>query len=983
MGLALLLLSALLRAESHAAARWDALTPVRAFRAFDRSSAPELPESIVVDLLQDADGVLWIATLGGLATYDGAALLAVRDPEAPRGVALLAARREGGLYAVSRRGLHVFDGRWRRLGTNLPVRSLAEEGGRWLWTVQGESAWKTPADAAQPAWQRVELPAALGVPQALLSDHDDGIFVIGSERILRCRDGACVPVPGSGRRPERASAALASRSGALWLGTADGRLAVARPGASDWATIDVGPWPSDGIRSLAEDRQGRVWAGGLARLCHGAADGSAWTCWGPDAGLPNSAILSLLGDREGTLWLGLNGAGLRQWVGQAWTHATRWPADAAPASGLDVIGIAPSSDGGLLASAFGRGILRWDGRRLAAWGRADGLQEDVRAVVEPAPGVVWAGARHGVFEKQAGGRFRRTLALPVGFASGFARDPDGVWHVWTDAHGVFRRAGRWEHAPEIEALVPAASVRALVWSPTGDLWIATPAELVGRRRSGMIERHALGLERGLPDSASALLADRPDELWAGGQGGMALLQAGRWRLFGDADGVPGNVYFLRRAPDGGLWVGGSRGIARMRDGRFTSWDRSSGLIADECNSGALVLPDGTLLAATSGSLARFDPAVAEPPAAPLRVAWQEPVEARHAPLLRRAADERRLVVGWRAPWLAPQPVEYSTRVAGGAWSAPTRNTQLTVESLPAGRSEIAVRARRKGLAGEAWTAPTTLQVEIAPHAWERLPARAAAVLLVAGLMLAGAHLNARRAHARREQALDRMRSDFMASASHELRTPIAQIRLFADMLRLGRTRGEGERAEALDTIHRATRRLEALAANLLQLARGKAGAAELAAQPVDLAGLLLESTHDLAPLAAASGATLQLDVEPGLRGHVDVEGLRRVVSNLVENALKYGPAGQVVHIAARQTAAGLRLVVEDQGPGIPPAERERVWDRFARLERDRNSAVGGTGLGLAVVREAVARAGGEAHIEDVTPTGTRLVVLLPQPGAAP
>jgi signal transduction histidine kinase len=715
----------------------------------------------------------------------------------------------------------------------------------------------------------------------------------------------------------------------------------------------------------------------MARLCSGVS-GAAWTCWGPENGLPSSAILSLLADREGTLWLGLNGAGLLQWVGQPWTHRTRWPGEPL-AQSLDVISVAATRDGGVLASVFGRGILRWDGSRLATWGRADGLEEDVRAVVEPAPGSVWAGARHGVFEKDRRGRFRRALALSNGFASGFARDPQGTWHVFTDAHGIFRRDARWQPAAELNALVPGTLVRAMQWTDDGDLWIAAARELVVRRRSGVVERHPLGLERGLPDTISSLLVVGPHEIWAGGQGGLAIRERGEWRLLTQAEGVPGNVYFLRRAPDGTTWVGGSRGIARVRSGRWTTWDRTSGLVGDECNGGAILLADGTLLAATAGSLARFDPSVPSRPAAPLQVRWREPADARDASVIRRPADQRRVVLGWSAPWLGPHPVEYSTRIADGAWSAPTRSTQVAVENLPAGRSDVAVRARRVGLAGDDWSAPLALGVEVAPRLAETTGARVAVTLAVVALLLLGAHLAARRAHARREQALARMRTDFMGSASHELRTPIAQIRLFADMLRLGRARNEGERSEALQTIHRATVRLEALAGNLMRLARGEARVPVSLPQRVDVAALVREAAQDVSALAAARGAELQVEAEPGLQGVVDVEGVRVVLSNLLENALKYGPAGQVVRLGAEQTADGLRVFVEDEGPGIPPADREHVWERFARLDRDRNSSIGGTGLGLAVVRETVAQAGGEAHIEDVEPSGTRVVVLLPQP----
>lgn len=963
------------------AAGADPLAPVRAFRVFDRATAPELPESIVVDLLQDRDGVLWVDTLGGLATYDGATLRAVVDPEAPRSAALLTPRRAGGLYAVSRQGLHVFDGRWRRIATPAPVISLAEASDDALWAVHGGALWTTPTAAVGRSWTRVALPESLGKPQSVFSDHAGGMYVFGADRLVRCRDAACAPMPGPGRVPARAATALAARDGALWIGTWDGGLFVAAPGAADWTRVDLGPWPSGGVRSLAEGRDGRLWVGGMARLCQRAGDG-AWSCWGAADGLPDSAVLSLLADREGTLWLGLNGRGLLQWVGQPWTHLTRWPGASASGDRLDVIAVAPTFDGrGLLASAFGRGILRWDGRETRAWGRESGLTEDVRAVVEPAAGVVWAGARHGLFEKEGAGPFRRTLDLEGGFASGFARAPDGTWYVYTEAHGIFERRGRsWVHAAELETLAERRGIRALGFTPSGDTWISTPAALVIRRASGDIERYALGLERGPLDTVATLVEREPGELWAGGQGGVAVLTNGRWRRLSAAEGLAGNVYFLRRAADGALWMGGSRGIARLRDGRVTRWDRANGLVGDESNGTAVVLPDGTLYAGMAGSLARFDPRVAVPAPVPLHVLWRSPDEARGAGELARGSDQRRVVLEWSAPSLDPAPVEYATRIGGGAWQDVARQTQLVLESLPSGLTEVAVRARRSGEGDGAWSEPATLRLQVAPFWWETRPARAALALAFLGLVMGAALLVVRRVHARREASLARLRADFVASASHDLRTPIAQIRLFADMLRLGRARGEDERADALDTIHRATRRLEALSDNLLQLSRGDAPGLP-PRRDSDVAEALHEAARDLEPLARARRAELRVAVAPGLRAEVDGLGLLRIVSNLVENALKYGPAGQVVSLGA-DLDDGLRIVVEDEGPGIPPAERERVFERFARLDRDRDSAVSGTGLGLAVVRETAAQSGGTVRIEDAAGGGARVVVALPQREAA-
>jgi signal transduction histidine kinase/ligand-binding sensor domain-containing protein len=955
----------------------EELTPVRAFRSF---TSPELPESIVTDLLQDADGVLWIATISGLASYEGTSVRAVKEVDAPRGVSMLASRRAGGLYVLSRRGVHVYDGRWLPVKTESAVRSIAEEDGRWLWAIRGETAWRTASASPGTEWERVALPAEAGRPVALRSDGADGIYVFvevtGGRRAVHCRQGHCEPVAGASSLPDDLTAVLPTRDGALWLGTAGGEVLTTSRGSAGWTAVDAGPWASDGVRSLAEDTSGQVWAGGFERLCHGTRTG-AWSCWGAENGLPSSAILSILADREGTLWLGLNGSGLRQWVGRAWTHRTRWPGDVAAREGLDVIGVAATPDGSIAASVYGRGILHWDGRALRTFGAREGLDADVRALVFPAPGVMWAGTRRGIYE-QEGGRFRRALDIP-GFVSGFAQDGAGRWHAFTEGHGIYRRGSSWVLATELEELAPRAGVRALLWTASGETWIATGSELVTRRPGAAVERHRLGLEHGLPDTVSALLEAGPDETWAGGQGGLAILKAGTRRLLTEHDGVPGNVYFLRKAPDGAVWVGGSRGIARVEGGRFTTWDRRRGLLGDECNGGAALLPDGTLFAATGGSLARYDPRVSSAPLPPLRLGWRGPAAARLGSAVELPASDRRLQVSWSAPWLGPQDVEYSTRVGQGHWSPPTRETHLTLESLPPGETGLAVRARR---AGEDWSDPIVLRVRASPRLSETAWARGLVVLAAGALMAAAAHLHARRRHARREQALLSLRADFIASASHELRTPIAQIRLFADMLRLGRVRDPAERDDALATIHRATTRLESLSANLLELAQGVTPT-EPASAEVPVGAILEETVQDLSALAAARQASVQLETAPGLRAGVDPETLRRVVSNLVDNALKYGPPGQVVRVSAGADPTGLLLLVEDDGPGIPPEDRERVFERFTRLERDRASAVSGTGLGLAVVREAVSRAGGAVRVEDASPEGgTRVVVTLPPAASA-
>ena len=242
---------------------------------------------------------------------------------------------------------------------------------------------------------------------------------------------------------------------------------------------------------------------------------------------------------------------------------------------------------------------------------------------------------------------------------------------------------------------------------------------------------------------------------------------------------------------------------------------------------------------------------------------------------------------------------------------------------------------------------------------------------------------------RREYELARLRADFVSGVSHELRTPLAQIRMFSETLLLGRVRSEGEQLRSLEIIDQEARRLTHLVENLLHFARSERQVTRLSPAPVPLGVLVREAAEAFAPLAAARGITIATDIADGLVAVVDADALRQMLVNLLDNAAKYGPTEQTVTLGLAAGDGRARLWVDDQGPGIPAADRERVWERFWRLERDRGSAVAGTGIGLSVVRELVALHGGRAWVEDAPGGGARFVIELPlepqaqgAPGAA-
>jgi signal transduction histidine kinase len=232
----------------------------------------------------------------------------------------------------------------------------------------------------------------------------------------------------------------------------------------------------------------------------------------------------------------------------------------------------------------------------------------------------------------------------------------------------------------------------------------------------------------------------------------------------------------------------------------------------------------------------------------------------------------------------------------------------------------------------------------------------------------------------RLDAAGRRQRSLVSDTAHELRSPIASIRAQLEVA-LDHPEQQDWNQTGRDVLAD-TLRLSRLAEDLLVLARldehqPRAGAGK----PVDLAALVTEE--------AERGAGGRVPVTARVTGPCavtgDVEGLRRMLRNLIENALRYAKSG--VEVSARREAGEAVLTVSDDGPGIPPADRERAFDRFVRLDDARSrdeTETGGAGLGLAIVRAIARTHGGSAHLEGATP-GLRAVVRLPaapdQPGA--
>ena len=264
----------------------------------------------------------------------------------------------------------------------------------------------------------------------------------------------------------------------------------------------------------------------------------------------------------------------------------------------------------------------------------------------------------------------------------------------------------------------------------------------------------------------------------------------------------------------------------------------------------------------------------------------------------------------------------------------------------------------------------------------RMPYIVALLLLTSGLLATAVW------QLRREAELADLREDFVSSVSHQLRTPLTQIRMFGETLMLGRVRNEAERSRATEIIVDESNRLSHQVENVLLFSQGERDALNLNLVAAD-AGALVESVAEsFEPLARAADATIEGRIETGIACRMDVEATRQAVLNLLDNAVKYGPAGQVIEVGARRAHGEdnpfATIWVEDEGPGVPAGQRDRVWDAYVRLDRDRVSATAGSGIGLAVVRRVIEAQGGRVRVEaggrSARP-GARFIIELPLAGA--
>ena len=228
----------------------------------------------------------------------------------------------------------------------------------------------------------------------------------------------------------------------------------------------------------------------------------------------------------------------------------------------------------------------------------------------------------------------------------------------------------------------------------------------------------------------------------------------------------------------------------------------------------------------------------------------------------------------------------------------------------------------------------------------------------------------------RLQTTEEVRRRFVSDASHELKTPLASIRLLTDSI-LQADHMDGETArEFLTDIGDEAERLTRITEKLLTLTRLDT-AHELHRAPVDVKTVVERVEHMLSPLARAANVSLEMSLQPGCVILATEDDLYQVAFNLMENAVKYNLPGGTVTVTLKRTAEQVILLVKDTGVGIPEDDLPKIFDRFYRVDKARSRAAGGTGLGLSIVRDTVRQHNGSVDARRREQGGTCFTVTFP------
>jgi signal transduction histidine kinase/ligand-binding sensor domain-containing protein/DNA-binding NarL/FixJ family response regulator len=987
-----------------------------------------LPTSTVHDIVQTPDGYLWVATTGGLSRFDGVRFHTYGTADglpSSRFTALLV-MRDGTLWAATEDGwLCHWDG--TRFSSSDTRQRLSEA------TIVEAADGSLVGCSAARLWRfragRMEV-----VPDSVDDWHSRFVLDGHGDAWVTATDGAPGRIAGKtivrlgpGSRWDRPSG--------RWIrDERDGGIVFYRPIGPDAELLDPAMRRVALLAGAGEelpeliDRQGRLWTttrnGIVARDAESGLERQRYRL-----GLTERPF-RVRPDRDGNLWVCTQTQGL---IRIAPSPLRLLRPENHPAA-IEILYLNGTSDGGVLAIDLeGRAWRAGDDALLPTTLGPHGQGSRAPWLGVGATRYRTTGAGLEVSDGSEVGK------VPILGATGQTlvvdpNRPGTIYLLWKDE---VRRIDATATPPRVDVVfAPPQEVRDLFVDRQDRLWIAT---MVGLWRIAPGDTVRYTRSEGLPvDHVRQIHEDEDGTMWFGTYGGgLVRWRNGRFATLDHRHGLIEDVVSVVLEDDSDhLWLAGNHGIQRLSrqqandclDGRrarvdVVAYGREAGLRNPE-GSGrkGLRTPDGRLWFPTFDGLAVVDPAVARtltgsPPVARIEaIAIDGRESSRTTHDVTVPAGTPRFEVRYTGFDLrAAEQLRFQYRLEGvdRDWVDAGTARTATYTTVPPGRHRFRVQV--VNAAGIASVQEDAVTIQVLPRFWQTpwfavLAALGLLAAIGAGLRWRERQLQGRAAElqravdartaelasqkgrtedalatveeqAHRLTALDRARSRFFASISHEFRTPLTLIHGPLHDVRAGEHGPlHADATEQIDIALDSAQRLQRLVDQLLDAARAEAGELRVVRRPGDLVAFLTRMVDALAPLADRKRITFtwRLPSEPAAVAF-DSEAMEKVFANLLGNAFKFTPAGGNVTLSAevvRGDAPAIEVAVADDGPGIAAEDLPHVFKRFYRAERSITRVQPGTGLGLALASDVIEQHGGSIRVESHEGRGSTFTVRL-------
>ncbi len=961
-----------------------------------------LPADTLTNVLETADGYLWIASYQGLFRFDGIQFTVFDKRNLPglesNGFHELVESPDGTLWIGTQgSGLMRFrDGEFVPLPeaarTRHTVRSIEIEADGSLWFgTRDHGAYRFDGSRLS----KVEHPTLSDATvRDILRDRDDNLwFATERSGLVRLKDGIfSVYDAGSGLVSDAVTALCEGRDGALWIGTEEG-LSALRGELFFTAAAELG---RISIFHVYRDDYDQLWLTTEQGLFRGNDGGFELLEYLQGEPLRSTSAIAF--SREGAVWLATFADGLFHLQEGKFTNYSQ-------ANGLAtqrVNSIYQTPDGEVLVGGdVGKIDVITSGGIRSFEVRTPLPDVRIRAFLKDSRGRLWISSYAGLLEVSARGEVLHTTArgLPTNQVRFVHEDSSGRIRIGTQNAGLIQWAADGEfHTLDTTSGLTSNFILSVEEGPANELLLGTYEGLNIVYGDGSIARY--GVDQGLPGGlVFNTFIDRAGVVWLSTNGGLGRLADGQIRKLTTAEGLPTDAIFdFREDAAGFAWMSSSVGVIRVAKSQLEAamegtspaldadlFDDRDGMISGACTGATRILEttDGRLWFPTLGGIAVIDPGKIRinrlaPPVEIYRFTADGQVQGPRleaGELFEIDPGKKELAFEFAAlSFLAPSKVEVRYRLEGfdDRWTDAGSKRRVRYTSLPSGDYSFRViAANNDGI----WNrAGATLSFRVEPWFYQR-PLFLGVLALALALTARGLYLWRIRAVRARNLQLEALVAEleskntemerFVYTISHDLKTPLITIKGFLGMLQKDVREGRHDRLEHdAGRIGSAADRMYRQLEELLELSR--VGRVVNAPQSVSLAELVRESLEALAgPIAERQVEVVVSSDLPVLHG--DRARLQEVVQNLLENAIKYLGDQQTprVEIGSR-CEAGQQPVctVSDNGIGIEPDYHHRVFELFERLDPE---ATEGTGVGLALVKRIVESHGGRIWVESEGP----------------